>query len=134
MAGRQENWLKTQELTMDMWVPQFISPLVDLTPVKDESGNYQPVSTQRDGSAVVAKAPAFTASTIVVNAQALESLELENRAKAKAEEEEQERLLVEKKKQEMVQTAAFQKIREVLVAARANRKIQEQAAIEAGAT
>ncbi len=49
---------------------------------------------QRDGSAVVAKAPAFTATTIVVNQQALESLELENKAKAKAAEEEQERLLI----------------------------------------
>lgn len=61
---------------------------------------------QRDGSAVVAKAPAFTATDIVVNQQALASLELENKAKAKAAEEEQERLLIAKKKQEMVQIAA----------------------------
>ena len=43
---------------------------------------------------MVAKEPAFTASTIVVNHQAVANLELENKAKAKAAEEEQERLLV----------------------------------------
>ena len=70
MAGRLNTWLAGQNLG-DQWQPQYIAPLVDLMATRDEGGNFKAVSTQRDGGQVLAHAPKFTATDIVLNQQAL---------------------------------------------------------------